>query len=154
FQGVIVERAFQGPKADQAAPAGINPSQWNWTEKAEALAQMWSQGRAPEDLKWWIGKVESNTGLLALNSGASGPNNYVALPGLQPLRQFRPTSAQPAQTFRPPAGGLPAPAPGDQTATATSAPAGTAAAPLASLTPTDPSAQAGATAYSAPGAQV
>src|SRR5262249_25500774 len=153
FQGVIVERAFQGPKADQAAPAGINPSQWNWTEKAEALAKMGSQGRAPEDLKWWIGKVESNTGLLALNSGASGPNNYIALPGLQTLQQISTTFAQAAQNFTPPAGGLPAPAPGDQTATATSAPAA-AAAPLASLTPTDPSAQAGATAYSAPGAQV
>jgi hypothetical protein len=106
FVGVIFEQAFQGAKANLPAPAGsTDPSQWNWSEKAKALAQMWSGGKAPEDIKWWLGKVEANMGLLSSQPGPSGGANFVPSPGLQTFQQISATFAQAAQKITLPASG-------------------------------------------------
>jgi hypothetical protein len=110
FEGVVFAQALQGAKANLLAPAGSSdPSQWNWSEKAKALAQVWSGGRAPEDLKWWLGKVEANLGLLSSQPGSSGGTNFVPLPALQTLQQISTTVTQAAQNITSPASGSAAP---------------------------------------------
>lgn len=134
FIGVIFEQAFQGAKSDLAAPAGSgDPSQWNWSEKAQQLAQMWSGGKSPEDLQWWLNKVEANRGLLSLPSdasGGSGGTDFPALPGLQTLQQIASTFAQASQNVAFPANGFAA---SSTTNTATNAFANPTGIPAASL---------------------
>lgn len=106
FVGVILAQALQGAKANLLAPAGTSdPSQWNWSEKAKALAQMWTAGKAPDDLKWWLGKTEANMGLLSSQPGSSGGTNFLPLPALQTLQQISTTVAQAAQNITPPVSG-------------------------------------------------
>ena len=103
FLGVIFKQGLQGTKANAPAPAGSDPSQWNWKEKAQQLAEMWSGGKPSEDLKWWLSRIDSNMGLLSAPSDASPGGNFVPLPSLQAIQQVSTTFARAAQNIALPA---------------------------------------------------
>jgi hypothetical protein len=103
FVGVTISQAFDNSAGKaQASPAGpSDPGQWNWSEKAKQLAQMWSKGGKSADLTWWLEKVRAGRALLTAQANASGGNDMVASPGLQAVQQFSATVAQVSQNMTP-----------------------------------------------------
>src|SRR5262249_20996728 len=79
----------------------IDPSGWNWKDKAPQLAQLMAGGKSSDELKLWLGKVRSNTSLLAQQTDASGSVDFAALPGLQTFQQISAAVAQATQQVAP-----------------------------------------------------
>src|SRR5260370_17134318 len=104
FLGAVFRQAFKGSGADVKASAGSNdPSQWNWSERAQQLSLMWSQGGKSDELSCWLSTVQDNMGLLALQPNGSGGMNVVPLAAQQAFQQISTTVAQVSQNVVPPA---------------------------------------------------
>src|SRR5262249_15585814 len=101
FTGVIFAQAFNDPQADAASAKPVDPSGWNWKDKAPQLAQLMAGGKSSDELKWWLAKVRSNTSLLAPQTDASGAADFAAQPGLQTFQQISAAVAQASQQVQP-----------------------------------------------------
>jgi hypothetical protein len=101
FTGVIFAQAFNDPQADAAQAKAIDPSGWNWKDKAPQLAQLMAGAKSSDELKWWLAKVRSNTSLLAQQTDASGTLDFAALTGLQTFQQISAAVAQASQQLAP-----------------------------------------------------
>jgi hypothetical protein len=109
FLGVVFRQALKGPGADAVAPAGsIDPTRWNWSDKAKQLSAMWSQGVSSEEMSWWLSKVQDSMGLVAVQ-GSGASLNITVLPAAQAFQEISSTLAQATQATQvSPNGVLPA----------------------------------------------
>jgi hypothetical protein len=89
FLGVLVRQALKG--TDPAPPKAQTASEmahWNWAAKSSEVVDTWSTKRPSADMSWWLLKVESDLGLVTLQTqGAAGPSILPAAGG-ETLRQF------------------------------------------------------------------